>query len=57
MDYLANCRVEAARALLRSEPARSITDIGFACGFQSNQYFTAVFRRRMGLSPREFRKR
>jgi AraC family L-rhamnose operon regulatory protein RhaS len=57
MDYLANCRVEAARALLWSEPARSITAIGFACGFQTSQYFTTVFRRRVGLSLREFRNR
>ena len=56
LEYLMNCRVEAARRQLRLEPGRSISDIGFACGFQSSQYFTTVFRRRTGLSPREFRK-
>ena len=56
LEYLLNCRVEAARRQLRLEPGRSISDIGFACGFQSSQYFTTVFHRRTGLSPREFRK-
>jgi len=56
MDHLTDCRIEAARALLREQPARSITDIGFECGFQSNQYFTTIFRHRTGFSPREFRK-
>lgn len=56
IEYLLNCRVEAARRLLRTEPGRSISDIGFECGFQSSQYFTTVFRRRTGLSPREFRR-
>jgi AraC family L-rhamnose operon regulatory protein RhaS len=56
MEYLLNCRMEAARRQLRLEPGRSISDIGFACGFQSSQYFTTVFHRCMGISPREFRK-
>jgi AraC family L-rhamnose operon regulatory protein RhaS len=56
MEYLLNCRVEAARRLLRLESGQSISDIGFACGFQSSQYFTTVFHRRTGLSPRDFRR-
>jgi len=57
MEYLLNCRVESACRRLCHEPGRSISDIGFACGFQSSQYFTTVFHRHAGLSPREFRKR
>ena len=55
LEYLLNCRMEAARRQLRQDPTRSISDIGFACGFQSSQYFTGVFHRRTGVSPREFR--
>ena len=57
LEYLLNCRMEAARRQLRQEPALNISDIGFACGFQSSQYFTTTFRRHTGLSPREFRKK
>jgi AraC family L-rhamnose operon regulatory protein RhaS len=56
LEYLLNCRMEAARRQLRLEPARSISDIGFACGFQSSQYFTTVFTRQTGISPRQFRR-
>lgn len=56
MDYLAQCRVEAAQRLLRSDPHRSLTDVAFACGFQSSQYFSTVFRERTGVCPRDFRQ-
>jgi AraC family L-rhamnose operon regulatory protein RhaS len=56
MEFLMHCRMEAARRRLRQEPERSISDIGFECGFQSSQYFTTVFHRCTGLSPREFRR-
>lgn len=45
LEYLLNCRMEAAQRRLRMEPERSISDIGFMCGFQSSQYFTTVFHR------------
>lgn len=57
LEYLLNCRMDAACRQLRLAPERSISDIGFACGFQSSQYFTTIFHRCTGLSPREFRKR
>ena len=56
VEYLLNCRMDAARRLLREDSRRSVSDIGFACGFQSSQYFTTVFRRRTKLSPREYRR-
>lgn len=56
VEYLTRCRVDAAAALLREEPQRSITDVAFACGFQSSQYFATVFRQRMGRSPRDWRQ-
>jgi AraC family L-rhamnose operon regulatory protein RhaS len=53
--YLAQCRVEAAKRMLREKPERSITDVAFECGFQSSQYLATTFRRFTGVSPREFR--
>ena len=55
IEYLTRCRLEHACSLLRSEPARSITDIALACGFQTSQYFATVFARNFGLSPRQWR--
>jgi len=55
MDWLAHCRVERAGELLRRSEPPSVTEVAFACGFQSSQYFATVFRRRFGCSPRRWR--
>ncbi len=54
--YFAKARVNRASQLLISNPQRPITDIAFDCGFSSSQYFTNVFTRQMGISPRQFRR-
>ena len=54
-EYLAQCRVEAAKRLLRTDPQTSITDVALNCGFQSSQYFATVFHRKTGTSPRDYR--
>jgi AraC-like DNA-binding protein len=54
--YLAHCRVGAAKKLLSTQSELSITDVAFACGFQSSQYLATVFRQKTGQSPRAFRE-
>jgi len=56
LEFLTQCRIEAATECLRAQPNRNITDIAFACGFQSGQYFATVFSRHTGQSPRAFRR-
>jgi AraC family L-rhamnose operon regulatory protein RhaS len=56
-EYLAACRVQGARQMLKEQPQSSITDIAMSCGFQTSQYFATVFRQKTGLTPREFRER
>ena len=48
--------LEAAARWLRADPARSVTDIAFACGFQTSQYFAHQFRRRFGRTPSDYRE-
>ena len=55
--YLMQARVRRAGKLLVNKPAQSIMDIALDCGFSSSQYFTNVFTRQMGCSPRAFRRR
>jgi AraC family L-rhamnose operon regulatory protein RhaS len=54
-QLLNTLRVEQAVELITGEPGRSLTDIAFACGFSSSQYFATVFRQQTGLSPRAYR--
>jgi AraC family L-rhamnose operon regulatory protein RhaS len=54
--YLMQARIRRAGQMLVDNPARPITDIAYDCGFSSSQYFTNVFARQMGCSPRQFRR-
>ena len=53
--YLVGRRIDRARNLLVN-PAGSIIEIGLDVGFREASSFSAVFRRRTGLTPSEFRK-
>ena len=55
--YLMEARVRRAAQLLIREPLRPVTDIAMDSGFASSQYFTNVFTRQMGDSPRSYRRK
>lgn len=55
--HLNHARIERACELLASQPEATITEIAFACGFSSSQYFTNVFSRQMRCAPRDYRRR
>ena len=54
-DYLQRHRIEQAKALI-TESRKSITEIAMACGFGSSQYFSRVFRKYCGATPRAHRQ-
>ncbi len=54
VQYLMRCRIERATTLLTERPSMSITDVAFACGFNSSQYFATVFRGARGCTPSEY---
>lgn len=54
IGYLTQYRIQMGMDfLLHSNQA--ITEIAFACGFNSASYFTKIFRTQTGYSPREYR--
>ncbi|MBQ3529704.1 MAG: helix-turn-helix transcriptional regulator [Oscillospiraceae bacterium] len=55
MDYLIEYRVQVAKKLLETT-SLSITEIALRCGFNSNSYFTKIFRRSCGKTPNAYRK-
>jgi AraC-like DNA-binding protein len=55
-DYVRNVRLERACALLLSS-RHSITATALECGFYDLSHFDKAFRRRFGMTPREFRRR
>ncbi|MDR3436514.1 helix-turn-helix domain-containing protein [Telmatospirillum sp.] len=53
--HLAAERVDRAVRALTFDPSRSITDIAFACGFESLPTFYRAFRTIVGMTPTELR--
>lgn len=53
-DFLLRLRVDKARQLM-ADPQRSLTGIALEAGFGSSQYFSTVFRRYTGRTPKAYR--
>lgn len=53
--YLQEARLNEAQRLLRSN-GLSVTDAALSVGYSSVSHFSALFRRRFGLSPSELRR-
>lgn len=54
VEYLARCRVEMASRLLSGDSTMTLAGVASACGFQSTQYFSTVFKAHTGRTPRDF---
>lgn len=57
LEYLTALRVNRAKKLLRATPYQSIDSIAAGCGFSDGFYFSRVFKKHSGVSPREYRKK
>lgn len=54
-EYLTTVRINHA-CVLMEQRYTSVKDIAYLCGFSEQLYFSRVFRKKMGLSPREHMK-
>ena len=54
--YIIKLRIEHARELLESTNL-PIQEIGIACGYPDINFFSRVFKKYVGLTPREFKKK
>lgn len=55
IDYVINYRISKS-ALLLIETDMSVTTIALEVGFSSGSFFAETFRKKMGVTPQEFRK-
>lgn len=53
-DYLTQIRIEKAKELLSTTMLRS-SEISYKIGYKDPHYFSSVFKKNTGLSPKEFR--
>ena len=56
LEYLTRWRMFKAGSLIRSNNA-SFSDVASAVGYESEGSFSRVFRREMGIAPREYRRK
>ncbi|MBB6479217.1 response regulator [Spirochaeta isovalerica] len=54
IEYLTSVRIGKAKYLLRNTELRS-SDIAYEAGFNDPHYFSFIFKKNVGLSPRDFR--
>lgn len=54
MEYLTNIRLQKAIALFNT-PSLNITDIAYEVGFNDSNYFSRQFRKKMKMTPSEYR--
>lgn len=55
MMYIAKLRIQKAKEYIK-ENAGSLTEIAFMVGYDDYTYFNKVFRKLMGVSPRDYKK-
>lgn len=54
-DLVTHYRIEKSKKMLKED--RQIKDIAFELGFQSHNYFTKVFKKIMGVTPKEYKSK
>ena len=56
ISYLTNLRIERAKQLLRDSSMR-LADIAMEIGYNEPNYFSHVFRKNEGITPKEYRQK
>lgn len=54
-DYLSGYRLEKAKQMLIESPNKSIQQICEEVGYTSSSYFTAMFKKKYGITPSKYR--
>ncbi|TDG00790.1 helix-turn-helix transcriptional regulator [Paenibacillus piri] len=54
LDYLTEIRIEQAKVMLR-DTSLKIYEIALRIGYQEIQYFGKIFKKRTGITPKEYR--
>lgn len=54
-EYIQFVRIEKSKLLLR-QPAIAISDVASMCGFEEQSYFSRVFKKQTGISPKKYRQ-
>jgi len=56
LAYLTALKMETAQKLLRQKMFQSVEAVARQCGYSDSFYFSKIFKKHAGLSPREYRR-
>lgn len=56
MNYVVNCRIRAAKGLLKDYRYK-IYEVAEQVGYRDITYFSAIFKKHVGVSPSEYQDR
>ncbi|REE01144.1 hybrid sensor histidine kinase/response regulator transcription factor [Marinoscillum furvescens] len=54
-EFITNIRLNKAAQMIAHQPDKSISDIGYACGFSNPNYFSRAFKKNYNLSPTAYK--
>lgn len=54
-DYVTDVRMEKAKEFLRNIDL-TISEVAFAVGYKDVRYFSKIFKKKIGITPKEYRK-
>jgi AraC family transcriptional regulator, arabinose operon regulatory protein len=55
-EYLNTLRINKSKDFLSGHPEWRISRVAEECGFESNAYFTTIFKKQTGLTPSQYRR-
>ena len=55
IDFINSRRIKTAKDLFAKEPFLKIYEVGRRVGFENNSYFSTIFRKYEGISPRRYK--
>jgi two-component system response regulator YesN len=53
-DFITRARIEKSKLLLKS--SKSVHEAGLLVGYSNTSHFSSMFKKLVGISPREYRK-
>jgi AraC-like DNA-binding protein len=56
-DFVVQLRIQRAAELMRQPRALSVTEAAFVVGFNDLSHFSRMFRRQLGMTPSNYRRR
>jgi len=56
-DYIMNVKISRAMAILREKEELTVSEVAYQFGFSNPAYFTKCFKRQVGITPQQYRKK